>query len=68
MILHYSLPILNNNDNALSLLLFSNAQGLDQNVVTDRIPKLRYLSSKYLLTRREKKPENNNVRKSSIHF
>ena len=28
MILHYSLPILNNNDNALSLLLFSNAQGL----------------------------------------
>ena len=28
MILHYSLPILNNNDNALSLFLFSNAQGL----------------------------------------
>ena len=28
MILHYSLPILKNNDNALSLFLFSNAQGL----------------------------------------
>ena len=28
LILHYSLPILKNNDNAISLFLFSNAQGL----------------------------------------
>ena len=28
LILHYSLPILKNNDNAIPLFLFSNAQGL----------------------------------------
>ena len=33
LILHYSLPILKNNDNAISLFLFSNAQGLVKTII-----------------------------------
>ena len=50
MILHYSLAILNTNDNALSLLFFANAPMSDQDsaffqlINQNQLPRINYLS------------------------